>query len=208
MPHEQLPAFLTGPLRPATVEPAGLWSYIPLPPVGGETSFLAGLPRKVRQTWANDRRTHAKLGLVVTPQPITPGLVGEGAALVVAVSAANGVEDDPYLAEYRIDSWLRRASGRTVAFVCRDATGRLDGVCFGREEDRSMDLYEVGLRAGHPHRARLYTAVVFDAPLRYSLDRGLRSIELGCGHPHPKRHRGAVQTPLYNIYYAMPRKEQ
>ncbi|MFG2109688.1 hypothetical protein [Micromonospora chersina] len=201
VPHGQLPGFLTAEPRPAVVTGAGLWSVLRIPAEGGVPAFLAGLPRKARQTWARDARDDAALGLAPAVEPLSPRLITECADLVAAVSTGNGVADDPLLAEYRIGQWAAAHPGTTLAFTRRAADGRLVGVCLARHDGGLLDLYEVGLPAAHPTRRALYAAMVFAAPLRYAREHPVRSIVLGCGHPEPKRIRGAVQTPLYHVVY-------
>jgi len=65
-------------------------------------------------------------------------------------------------------------------------------------------VHECGLASDHPARGVLYSAVFAVAPLDYAGENGLHTVELGCGHPIPKKVRGASQTRLWHVREAGP----
>lgn len=201
VPGPQVPAFVNGWGQRATTHWADVWSTIELEGCSTIEDFLGALGSKVRHTWKRSFEQTSVAGWDVRLAVPTDDLVVAAAPLVASVKAGNGEPDAPELASLRVRRW-RRTEGEHVAFECRGGDERLLGVTFGKVVDRRLQLAEIGMSdddAAADRRHDVYGALVFDAPLQYALARGLRSVELGPGHPYPKRNRGAIQTPLWHI---------
>lgn len=197
VPAPQVPAFVSGWRQPAAIHWADLWSTLDLEGCSTMGDFLGRSSSKVRHTWRRSLEETSAAGREVRVTAPTDDLIAAAAPLVSSVKAGNGEPDAPELASLRVRRW-RRTVGEHLAFECRDREDRLLGVTFGKVVDHRLHLAEIGLSDTDDRRG-VYGALVFDAPVAYALDRRLLSVELGPGHPYPKRSRGATQTPLWHI---------
>jgi hypothetical protein len=101
---------------------------------------------------------------------------------------------------YQLTRWWNYEKSTTVAFTVTGEDGELSGITFARVREKALELYEIGMRDDFPQRRSLYASLCFVGPLEYAESRGLQSVELGIGHPLPKRIRGARQEPLWHLY--------
>jgi RimJ/RimL family protein N-acetyltransferase len=161
-------------------------------------AYLASLRHSRRSVVVRDERELDRLGLraqAVVPQAV----LGEAVPLVAAVKARHDAIEPAEFASYRLGQWSQAGAGTAIAFALRDQGGELLAVSFGRHDQDTVEMYEIGLRSDSPDRRLGYAEVLVYAPLRYAFEYGCRRLRLGCESIHPKQLRGATVAPLWAI---------
>ena len=197
VPHGQLPAFLRSWPTPPTLHQAEVFSRIDVRL--DSAGRLYHPSKRVREVWKRDARDLVALGLTPAWQTIDGELIAEAAPLVAAVVSRNGRRTDHRLVAMELRRWWSFEPSTARALVVRAADGRLIGATFARGYGKSLELYELGMSDTFGDRRSLYATLGFVEPLRLAVATGMQTLELGVGHPLPKRIRGAVQEPLWHI---------
>jgi Peptidogalycan biosysnthesis/recognition len=168
----------------------------------GWDAYLASLPsRKRRYSVRRDVADLAALGLEARTEPYAT-LVPEAAPLVAETSARHGTDDDPDLAEMRLDLFGSDPALPSVAWAVRESSGKLLGASFAWCLDGSpgtVAVHSVGVADDIAARGLVYRELMFMAPLRLAWAQGLGMIALGLGSDASKRLRGAVGTSMLAV---------
>ncbi|MFD5464476.1 GNAT family N-acetyltransferase [Kitasatospora sp. NPDC127059] len=187
----EVDSFASGLAGRATVRPLDTTAELPVTG-GDEEEHTAALTSSQRASCRRDRRKFSALGHRTDCVP-AEDVIAEAAPLVCAVKRKYGVPDHPRLCEYRLRQWVRTLGPEACrASTVRSTDGELLVASFFARQGTVLESYEIGLVDEMPGRDHSYLQAMIHGPVRYALQHGFRSIDLGLGSSAVKQLRGAV----------------
>jgi hypothetical protein len=198
VPNDQVSVFVSALAGRVHLFPSGVWSTFEVGGADSVDQVVEMLPKKPRQYWRRDADRFRDGRLTLSTVDWTSDLSREGSSLVANVVRRNGTNEHPMLIERRLERWRRMTKGEHIGFLVSDHSETI-AVCFARRTRDRVDAYEVGLVDGHPYRHAAYIASIIRGPVTMAAREHLPTVDLGIGHPYPKRVRGAKQVLLWDV---------
>jgi len=176
--------------------------------LGGSRSmeeFFEQCSNKQGKTWEGDIQRSAAAGLSFDVEPLTSEIAAEMAPALAATSERNGMPEMVELAEWRMLGILSRPGEHLCIRI------RMEGevIGFGGWTVAGVNvLAHTFAFDGDPGLQRDVYLYLYEACLRFALERGSHVIHLGTGHGHPKRARGCVEQGRWHVTYSSDDKVQ
>lgn len=156
------------------------------------------LPRKVRQTFRQDRR---RIATVPVTEGVPDGVPWDevrawAAELISEQHAVKGNPEMPEFVNFRYSELQENPDLDVFVFTARSPN--LRGVTTVVVWEDEMEVCEVGLHGENSEeRLAVYVSVGFHQPFRYAQARGINHIRYGSTSEGPKAARGAVFTQCH-----------
>jgi Peptidogalycan biosysnthesis/recognition len=161
--------------------------------------YLGNLPDPSRRTVRRDLRRYRASGCRTVSSDLS-SVLAELASLWDEVEVHHGGSPNLALRQAMLEAQSRAINAQSKVFSSRDEESRAVAISLNYRNDSALCCRLVGVNYAKTMQTGGYFEAMYYAPIRWSIDNGIRHIYFGVDALRAKVTRGAALRPLYALY--------